>query len=240
MNPDRPGYFTTRQKLAEFDYQGAPGVTYRPVVTPTTMLNFVSLGPHSEVARHQHVEEQIVYVIEGELDFKLDGVRQILKPGGLVVIPPWVWHGARTRDQACLDVDLVKPPRQALIDAVGGLSALNTVDELSERPWIWGWRPTARSRWPDHVGADAGRWIDPGLDDQLQRAGPRPRRGPPEDASLVDLEGPARTWRLKIVVVEPDQAGCAGSINWRAASFTICRKRSSIAVGSKFCSPVAM
>jgi quercetin dioxygenase-like cupin family protein len=113
-------YFVGYDSLRSFDYQGSAGVTFRPVVTPTTMLNFVHFEPDSEVPRHRHVEEQIVYVIEGQLDFELDGVRKLLGPGDLVVIPPMVWHGARTHGQSCLEVDVFNPPRRALLDAVGG------------------------------------------------------------------------------------------------------------------------
>lgn len=117
-------FFIGYDVLREFAYAGSEGVTYRPLVTPSTMLNFVRFEPNSEVARHQHIEEQIVYVIEGQLDFELDGERRILGPGDLVVIPPMVWHGARTHGKGCLEVDIFNPPRSVLLEAAGGLGQL--------------------------------------------------------------------------------------------------------------------
>jgi mannose-6-phosphate isomerase-like protein (cupin superfamily) len=55
-------------------------------------------------------------VIEGELEFELDGEVRLLRPGMVAVIPPNVPHGARTREFACLEYDVFNPPRQALLD----------------------------------------------------------------------------------------------------------------------------
>jgi quercetin dioxygenase-like cupin family protein len=94
----------------------APGLGFRPVLGGSTMLNFVSFAEHTEAPHHVHVEEQIVVMLEGELDFDLDGEIRRLQKGDVVVVPPWVPHGARTADFTCLEVDVFTPPRQTLIE----------------------------------------------------------------------------------------------------------------------------
>lgn len=93
-----------------------PGLEFRPVLGEQTMVNFVHFAPHTEAPRHVHEEEQIVIVLEGEFDFDLDGDVRTARPGDVVVVPPWVPHGARTEDSSCLEVDVFNPPRKTLLD----------------------------------------------------------------------------------------------------------------------------
>lgn len=93
-----------------------PGLRFRPVLGEQTLVNFVSFEPHSEAPMHSHVEEQIVVVLEGEFEFTLDGHTRTMRPGDVAVIPPWVPHGAITRDTACREMDVFNPPRSTLLD----------------------------------------------------------------------------------------------------------------------------
>jgi quercetin dioxygenase-like cupin family protein len=43
---------------------------------------------------HSHPNEQWVYVLEGTMDFTVDGKRQLVKPGGAVYIPADIVHHA--------------------------------------------------------------------------------------------------------------------------------------------------
>jgi quercetin dioxygenase-like cupin family protein len=93
-----------------------PGLVFQPVLGERTMVNFVHFAPHTEAPRHVHEEEQIVIVLEGEFDFELDGDVRTVRPGDVVVIPPWVPHGARTQDRECYEVDVFNPPRKTLLE----------------------------------------------------------------------------------------------------------------------------
>lgn len=93
-----------------------PGLEFRPVLGERTMVNFVHFAPHTEAPRHMHEEEQIVIVLDGEFEFELDGEVRTVRPGDVVVVPPWVPHGARTQDRACFEVDVFNPPRRTLLD----------------------------------------------------------------------------------------------------------------------------
>jgi quercetin dioxygenase-like cupin family protein len=93
-----------------------PGLEFRPILGERTLANFVSFEPHTEAPRHVHEEEQIVIVLDGEFEFDLDGDVRVMRPGDVAVVPPWVPHGARTRDTRCYEVDVFNPPRRTLLE----------------------------------------------------------------------------------------------------------------------------
>jgi len=93
----------------------APGLEFRPVVGSRMLVNFVHFEPNTLAPRHEHDEEQICFVLEGELEFECDGETRVLRRGDVLHIPPGVPHAARTHDSTCLQVDVFAPPRQALL-----------------------------------------------------------------------------------------------------------------------------
>ncbi|WP_339125005.1 cupin domain-containing protein [Pseudonocardia sp. D17] len=93
-----------------------PGLAFRPVLGEQMMTNFVHFEPNTEAPVHQHEEEQIVIVLDGEFEFELDGEVRVMRAGDVAVIPPWVPHGARTRDTRCDEIDVFNPPRKTLVE----------------------------------------------------------------------------------------------------------------------------
>ncbi len=116
--PERPGQFLDPSRDVE-PVVFVPGLEFRPVLGPTTMVNAVRFSPHTEAPLHAHDEEQITLVVEGELEFELDGEVRLLRPGMVAVIPANVPHRACTHELACLEYDVFNPPRQALLDLRG-------------------------------------------------------------------------------------------------------------------------
>lgn len=102
--------------------EAVPGLRFQPVVGDALMANFVSFDPHSEAPLHWHAEEQISFVLEGELEFEVAGETRLLKRGDAVVIPPNVPHAARTHAGPCLEVDVFHPPRQGVLDLIAAQS----------------------------------------------------------------------------------------------------------------------
>jgi len=100
-------------------FEVVPGLNIQALTSPNVMISFVHLEPHTEAAVHWHDEEQIAFVIDGELEFEVGGVTRTLRRGDAVVIPPNVPHGARTKEGSCFEVDVFSPPRRALLDALG-------------------------------------------------------------------------------------------------------------------------
>ncbi len=93
-----------------------PGIDSTPILGKGMALSYVQLQPHSEATMHAHSEEQIAFVLEGEMEFEIGGHRRLLHPGMGVAIPAWVPHAARTFDSFCNEIDIFHPPRQALVD----------------------------------------------------------------------------------------------------------------------------
>lgn len=129
---DSPRYFGTDAGAQEGSGSGSfvqwdtldaiemvPGLFFQPVVGDGVMANFVRFEPHTEAPVHWHEEEQISFVVEGELEFEVAGETRLLTRGQAVVIPPNVPHGARTHDGPCFEVDVFHPPRRALLETMG-------------------------------------------------------------------------------------------------------------------------
>jgi quercetin dioxygenase-like cupin family protein len=112
--PTAGGRFVDVQAIEPVEM--VPGLNFRPVLGEGTMLNFVSFAEHTEAPRHVHVEEQIVLILEGEMDFEIDGDVRRMRVGDVAVVPPWVPHRARTHDSTCVEVDVFNPPRETLLE----------------------------------------------------------------------------------------------------------------------------
>ena len=115
-----------------FNIDGVPsvhmseGLDFRPLLGQRMLVSFVSFGPHVEAPKHTHSEEQVVIVLDGEIEFDLDGDVRILHKWDVVVIPPWVPHGARTRESSCRELDVFCPPRRALLELLASPDAAST------------------------------------------------------------------------------------------------------------------
>lgn len=74
------------------------------------------LKPGHAPRPHKHHYEQIVYILQGQLDFHVGGEVTRLGPGGLLVVPPDVMHHAEvvgTEDVLNLDVFTPRRPEYA-------------------------------------------------------------------------------------------------------------------------------
>ena len=86
----------------------------RPVFGGNLNLSFVRMEPNSEAALHEHSEEQIGFVLEGSCELTLGDETRTLRAGDVYVAPPFVPHGAVTREEECRILDAFSPPREAL------------------------------------------------------------------------------------------------------------------------------
>jgi quercetin dioxygenase-like cupin family protein len=82
------------------------------------MLAHVYLDKGCVVPRHSHENEQLTYILEGALRFRIgdDGAEEIdVRAGEVLHIPPNVPHEALALEDT-LDVDVFSPPRQDWLD----------------------------------------------------------------------------------------------------------------------------
>jgi quercetin dioxygenase-like cupin family protein len=75
------------------------------------MITQVFLKRGCHVPRHQHVHEQIAYILEGALKFFVDGQEIIVRAGEVLHIPSNVPHEAVALEET-LDLDIFSPPRE--------------------------------------------------------------------------------------------------------------------------------
>jgi quercetin dioxygenase-like cupin family protein len=90
------------------------GLTRKLITGDRMMIAHVHLDKGVEVPRHSHENEQLTYILEGALLFKLgaNGEREVIvRAGEVLVIPSYLAHSALALEDT-LDVDVFNPPRQ--------------------------------------------------------------------------------------------------------------------------------
>jgi len=81
------------------------------------MVAHIYLKKGAVVPMHSHHNEQVTYLLEGELKFWIgeEEAELVLRAGEVLHIPPHVPHAAEALED-CLDVDVFSPPRQDWLD----------------------------------------------------------------------------------------------------------------------------
>lgn len=74
------------------------------------MLARVLLKKGAVVPEHQHLNEQLAYILEGALRFVIGGEERVVRAGEILVIPPHVPHSAEALEDT-VDLDVFTPPR---------------------------------------------------------------------------------------------------------------------------------
>lgn len=111
MLNDSVTHYTWEQMPKE---QVSPMLDRRLITGERLMLAHVYLKKGCIVPMHSHHNEQITYILEGELKFWIgDDEAQVVhvKPGEVLHIPPHVPHKAEAIEDT-LDVDIFDPPRE--------------------------------------------------------------------------------------------------------------------------------
>jgi quercetin dioxygenase-like cupin family protein len=96
----------------------SPTLDRRLITGDRMMIAHVYLKKGCIVPKHSHENEQITYILEGELKFWIgDDEAQIVhvRAGDVLTIPPNVPHKAEAIVDT-LDVDIFDPPRQDWLD----------------------------------------------------------------------------------------------------------------------------
>lgn len=81
------------------------------VVGDQIMLARILLKKGAEVPRHSHANEQVTWILEGALQFSIDGREVVVRAGEVLCIPPHMPHAAVALEDT-VDVDVFTPPRQ--------------------------------------------------------------------------------------------------------------------------------
>jgi quercetin dioxygenase-like cupin family protein len=88
------------------------GVDRKAFSGASATLALHRLQPGHEPRPHQHSYEQIVYILQGAVDFHVGGEVIRLGPGGLLTVPPDVMHHAEVvGSETVLNLDVFTPRR---------------------------------------------------------------------------------------------------------------------------------
>jgi quercetin dioxygenase-like cupin family protein len=88
-----------------------PGITGYYAHGENQTFGFVEVKAGSRLPEHKHPQEQITYIIEGELDMTIGGKFCPLRPGMYHVIPANVVHSADALTD-CKVIDTFSPVRE--------------------------------------------------------------------------------------------------------------------------------
>lgn len=90
-----------------------PGVMRKVFHGNGCTLALNALEPSHQPKPHSHPYEQIVYILQGEVDFTVGSRVFKLFPGSLLVVPPNAEHFARVvGHDTCLNLDVFVPRRE--------------------------------------------------------------------------------------------------------------------------------
>mgnify|MGYP003549031776 FL=1 len=98
--------YNTKNKVTIF-----PGVQSAMEHSAQISYGCVTLDEGVIVPVHSHPHEQWTYVLEGQMEFTLNGEKQMLLPGMGAYIAPDVLHGA-VAVTACKVIDVFTPVRE--------------------------------------------------------------------------------------------------------------------------------
>lgn len=89
-----------------------PGMRIRTFWGEGHLLSLVDLDADTFLPRHSHPHEQSSFVLSGELEFEIDGEKQLVRAGELIIIPGGVEHQARVGPEPAQVLDIFVPIRE--------------------------------------------------------------------------------------------------------------------------------
>ncbi len=106
------GDFMEVFKLNEIEARElVPGGEVKFVHSENMTLSFWSFKAGTLLPEHAHPHEQILNVMEGTIEFSIEGETEILESVSVVVIPPNVKHSGKTLTD-CKVIDVFYPKRE--------------------------------------------------------------------------------------------------------------------------------
>jgi quercetin dioxygenase-like cupin family protein len=86
------------------------GYIARAIHTGTMTFLYWTVEAGATMPMHSHLHEQVANVLNGNFELNINGETQLLQPGMVAVIPPFVPHGGRAIT-ACELLDVFHPER---------------------------------------------------------------------------------------------------------------------------------
>ena len=95
----------------------ADGIERQMIWGERLMVCRLKFAPNVVTAVHSHHHEQITIVERGRVDFFVEGQKQTVGPGAVLVFPPNIQHGATMLDEEVVLIDIFSPLREDFFKA---------------------------------------------------------------------------------------------------------------------------
>lgn len=116
MPQEKPSIASTHHRWADIKPEQMNPLTTRQYIVGTNMmLARIVLRKGALVPMHHHFHEQISHVVEGALEFRIDGKPVTVRAGEILCIPPHLPHEVVALEDS-VALDIFNPPRQDWID----------------------------------------------------------------------------------------------------------------------------
>lgn len=90
-------------------------ISRRMVWGEQVMMAYIYIQKGGVVPEHSHVNEQITHVLQGALEFMIDGKQIVVRSGQVLVIPSNLPHSAVALEDT-VDLDVFSPVRRDWIE----------------------------------------------------------------------------------------------------------------------------
>lgn len=87
------------------------GITLTSVSGDSTMMTFFDFEPGAVIPPHRHPHEQITFIVEGEMEFTLEGETRLMRAGEGVIVKTDREHSAKILSKPVKAVDAWYPIR---------------------------------------------------------------------------------------------------------------------------------
>ncbi len=93
----------------------APGITARIISHDKITISLASAEPNAQLPPHRHENEQMLVVMDGAVDFIIEGKQYRVEKDDVIVLPSNTEHGAYFTDKGAFVIDVFSPPRQDFV-----------------------------------------------------------------------------------------------------------------------------
>lgn len=98
-------------------FEIVPGYRARILHSDSMTLAYVDIEAGAELPEHRHVHEQVVNMLEGRFELRVDGEKLLLEPGHVVVIPSNIPHSGKAIQTSRI-LDVFHPVREDFVKRV--------------------------------------------------------------------------------------------------------------------------
>lgn len=89
----------------------AKGIIGKYVHSENMTIGFITIEKGAVLPSHSHIHEQTTQIISGKLEMTIDGIKQLLEPGSITIIPSNTLHNAYALTD-CIVTDVFYPVRE--------------------------------------------------------------------------------------------------------------------------------